>query len=206
MKAPLCSLQALSQSETGARVQACLSDAPRYHSIVEARSKAVGGSDSSEPPSAHSGWQRLKRNANSGHKTLRPNRHFHAASNEMKSSSFFPSHHLCHITLPRSTPSSQRGFFLKYINLSSLSCHYSSWDLMYLPLLLSASLPLPVIGTMLDEHPQASALPRRCQVDRALSVRPPIYPAVFCILSTVSQFHPPSRGFPWSGFYCRSLV
>lgn len=40
-------------------------------------------------------------------------------------------------------PSLTEGFLLKYINLISLSCQYSNWDLMYLPLLLSPSLPLP---------------------------------------------------------------
>lgn len=89
-------------------------------------------------------WCKLKTRANAGHKALRLHCHFQAASNEMKSSSLFPCHHLCHIIPQRSTPSSQRGFLLKYINLSSLLCHHSNWDLMYLPLLLSPSLPLPL--------------------------------------------------------------
>lgn len=95
----------------------------------------------SHPAPVPGGWWKPKRCATAGHKAPRLHCHFQAAPNEMKSSSLFLCHHLCHIIPQRSTPSSQKGFLLKYINLSSLSCHYSNWDLMYLPLLLSPSLP-----------------------------------------------------------------
>lgn len=95
------------------------------------------------PMPVSGGWWRPMRYAKAGHKALRLPCCFQAGSNEMKSASLLPCHHLCHITLRRSTPHSQKGFLLKYINLISLSCQYSNWDLMYLPLLLSPSLPLP---------------------------------------------------------------
>lgn len=75
---------------------------------------------------------------------LRLHCHLQAVSNETKSSSLVPCHHPCHIKPQRSTSSSQRGFLLKYINLGFLSCHYSNWNLMYLPQLLSPPLPLPL--------------------------------------------------------------
>lgn len=88
-------------------------------------------------------WWKPKRCANAGHEALRPHHRFQAGSKEIKSASLLPCHHLCHIILQRSTPHSQKGFLLKCINLISLSCQYSNWDLMYLPLLLSPFLPLP---------------------------------------------------------------
>lgn len=88
-------------------------------------------------------WWKPKRCAKAGHEALRLHHHFQAGSNGMKSASLLPCHHLCHIILQRSTPRSWKGFLLKCINLISLSCQHSNWDLMYLPLLLSPSLPLP---------------------------------------------------------------
>lgn len=90
-----------------------------------------------KPSSAHSGWWRLKRSANSGHKTRRLNCHFHAVSKKWKALPFSSVTSSC-----RDQPLTP-SFPLAYINLSSLLCHYISWDLMYLPLLLSLSLPLP---------------------------------------------------------------
>lgn len=121
------------------------SDAPSYHGIVEKKIKAAAESSSSKATQrpVPGGWWKPKRWAKADHKALRLHCHFRVASNEMKSSSLFLCHHLCHIIPQRSTPRSQKGFRLKYINLSSLSCHHSNWDLMYLPLHFSPPLPLP---------------------------------------------------------------
>lgn len=119
-------------------------------------------------------WWKPKRHAKAGHEALRLHHHFQAGSNEMKSTSLLPCHHLCHIILQRSTPHSQKGFLLKYINLISLSCQYSNWDLMYLPLLLSPSLPpssLLLVPCWISIH-KHDALSCTCQMGRMLSVRP----------------------------------
>lgn len=132
----------LSQVEVG--LQTCALGIPTYCGITETESKAVVESSSSKSVQ----WPCLEVGGNQRDVPMQAMKPWDCSTTSkqgLMNEKCFPSplspplsHHSA-----ETNPSLTERFSLKCINLISLSCQCSNWFLMYLPLLLSPSLPLP---------------------------------------------------------------